>query len=746
MEQSEKEAGPKPDIKENMTFADYYYLLIRRRWILIAAALATVIVTGLYMLLSPAQYESSANFMLESKEMAFLDQGLSISQQTRPLEYYQAMMKSRVYHEQLLQAVIAEKAFVLSPRKKGKDLLKIIRKNITLTASEYADFIQLKVRTHDPNLTYRLAVLATDFLKERCQQVDREDLQNAVNFIESQKQAAKVSLEETERTLQEFKEKANLSPNVEKDGGLVQQLVNLEDLLTAAETEKQLAEANLASYKNRLSQIESKSGIQGTSLKSPMADQYRLELSDLERQRNDLMQGAARDTAKVRDLGLQIEAKKKVFIGFMLQSSEQGSEAGGDNAGTMWKNLQERSIAEELNVFVLQNRVLYYQKMIDMFRRRHPNLMNNAIELLRLTRAQTVSENLYNFLLQRGEESKIQAASGTGGIRIVDAPVPPTEPVPYDVARNLTLSLLAGLGLGFILVVVRERLDNSIRGPDDVAACLNLPLMGMIPAAAPSNGTLVKSIAGRVILANPFKSVPKKKHDGKPSPPVPMNWFLISDLRPKDPVVESYRTLRSNLQFAGIDHPNRSIMISSPNPSDGKTLTAANLSISFAMLGMKILLVDADLRKPQQHRIFQIREPRGLTECLVENLPVDKVMYDVGITNLRVIPCGKMPPNPVEILSSRRMKDVIAQLEKTVDLVIFDSPPIIPVADPVILGSKLDGILLVVKQEVTNRYAAQEALRKVLKAKGNVLGVILNYVRMGKGYGAYYPYYDKGYY
>jgi capsular exopolysaccharide synthesis family protein len=236
------------------------------------------------------------------------------------------------------------------------------------------------------------------------------------------------------------------------------------------------------------------------------------------------------------------------------------------------------------------------------------------------------------------------------------------------------------------------------------------------------------------------KSEPGKAANGHPEK------CLISNLKPKDPVVESYRSMRSNLQFASVDRQRKSILVSSPNPGDGKTITAANLGIIFCMLGQRVLIVDADLRKPKQHKMFGIKQSPGLTEALVENLSPDKVSQNCGVDNLKNITSGKIPPNPAEILSSQKMTEFIAKLEETADLVIYDSPPLAVVTDSMILVSKLHSLLLVLRHQGTNRFQAEEMIERVLKAKGDVIGAVLNRKNVSAGYGYYSKYYHKGYY
>ncbi len=733
-------------MKHQFGLLDYYHLIIRRRWILIFSVLGCLVASTLYLAMQPSVYTSSSTFSLEpvsNKRQSFSPADYYLPEETRPIEYYQAMIYSRQVRTSLIQAVMKQDTVVARLRIPEKKLEAIVATSLSLASSKYTNFIQLTAKANDPSLAFLIASEATDILKRRCQEVDREEQQNAVNFIEEQKLVATATLEEAEHALNEFKEKTNLGVTNLEEGGLTKDLAQMENQLTLIQTEKQLAQANLAAYSRRLTQIQGQEDNLSASAKSPQAEAFRDELAKLETQRSQLAQSAGPADAQVKAIERQIEEKKRSLINILLKSSVKGSDAAGDGGLSMWKNVQERKISEELNVFVLENRERYYQNLIAAFKRSHPNLLENSMSLIRLTRAKAVAENLYSYLFQKGEESKIQAATGTGGISIIDRPAIPRRPVPVNIMRKLTLALLFGLGLGFGVAVVFEYVDNTIRSKEDITHYLEIPVMGVIPDF---------KIAGKPSKPPVFPWFNRKEKHVKPAPPGKavtehLEKCLISNLKPKDPMVEAYRTLRSNMQFANVDQPRKSVLVSSPGPGDGKTVTAANLGIIFSMLGHKVLIVDADLRKPKQHKLFGLKQSPGLTEALVENLKPEKVIQDCGMDNLKIITSGKTPPNPAEILSSQKMTQFIAKLEGMADLVIYDSPPLALVTDAIILVSKLRSLLFVLRHQATNRFQAEEVLERVRKAKGEMIGAVLNGQNTSLGYGYYSKYYYyKGYY
>lgn len=210
----------------------------------------------------------------------------------------------------------------------------------------------------------------------------------------------------------------------------------------------------------------------------------------------------------------------------------------------------------------------------------------------------------------------------------------------------------------------------------------------------------------------------------------------------KSPIAEAYRTLRTNIQFAKVDSDLSTIMFTSAGPGEGKSTTTANTAVAIAQTGKQVLLVDCDLRKPVQHKIFGKRN-RGITNILVEEIPVADLVQDTEIDNLRIITSGPIPPNPSELLGSARMQEIMAAAKELADIVIIDAPPTVAVTDACVLASKVDGIVLVLNSQLVKPEMAQKAKELLLKANGHILGVILNRVEIEEEHAYYYYYYGN---
>ena len=217
---------------------------------------------------------------------------------------------------------------------------------------------------------------------------------------------------------------------------------------------------------------------------------------------------------------------------------------------------------------------------------------------------------------------------------------------------------------------------------------------------------------------------------------------LIVEHSPKSPVSEAYRNLRTNLSFLRPDNPLNKIAITSSVPKEGKSLTAANLAIAISYNDKEVLIIDADLRKPMQHKFYDLSNYEGLSDILTGNLEFLEAIKKTGVERLSLISTGFIPPNPSELLSSKRMEKVIEQAEKTFDFIILDTPPIIAVTDAAILGKKLDGVLLVTASHETERNVLEKSIDKLNKANVDIFGTVLNKYPVDKrGYDNYHYYY-----
>jgi succinoglycan biosynthesis transport protein ExoP len=321
------------------------------------------------------------------------------------------------------------------------------------------------------------------------------------------------------------------------------------------------------------------------------------------------------------------------------------------------------------------------------------------------------------FLQQQLDELQPEGADGGVGSEIIEAAQVPTSPSSPNHRRDLALGSALGLMLGIGTALIRERLDDRFRGRADLTQATEAPVLATVPRFEHLN----------------------KKQGGTP----------IVAAEPQSNAAESYRTLRTNLDFAMLQRGSKLVLITSPSAGEGKTVTATNLGVAAAQAGGRVLLVSTDLRRPTIEKYFDITNDVGISNLLIGQVDaVSRVVRRTSFPNIDLLPSGPVPPNPAELLSSPRLHDTLAALEGDYDLILLDSAPVLPVADATILASRVQSTVLVVSASSTRRAAAVHAREGLQKVGAEVIGSVLNHFDMSSssyGYENYYYYYYSPY-
>jgi succinoglycan biosynthesis transport protein ExoP len=293
-------------------------------------------------------------------------------------------------------------------------------------------------------------------------------------------------------------------------------------------------------------------------------------------------------------------------------------------------------------------------------------------------------------------------------VTVVEPAVPPTKPSGRSSVFYAFLGAFVGLNLSAGLAVLIDYLDRSFETSYDVRQILSLPVLGTIHRAQ-----------GR-------------ERDDR----------LITSALPRVPLSEAYRTLRTNIRFASVDEPVRTLLITSPEPGAGKTTVTANLGVVCAQAGFQVVLIDTDLRRPCLHRLFNLNDHVGLTDLLIGDVQtVEECLMSTGVDNLRLITSGPVPPNPSELLSSKRMEAVLAEVQKSAELIILDTSPTLAVTDPVVLASKVDGVILLIEAKRTSLEAARRTCEVHQHVGATILGTVLTKAKAERK--AYYYYAEE---
>jgi len=337
----------------------------------------------------------------------------------------------------------------------------------------------------------------------------------------------------------------------------------------------------------------------------------------------------------------------------------------------------------------------------------------NQAEIDRLETRLAQYRQIYASVLASYEQIRLAEAQNITSIIQVEPATPPEKPVRPQTFRNTALAALVGVFLAIGIVFTVDFLDDTIKSPDWITSQTRLPVIGTIHTFDPKQGEPIALSA------------------------------------PRSPVTESFRSLRTNVRYASVDHPIRVLMVTSPTPEDGKTTVAINLAVVIAQSGNRCVLIDSDLRRPRIHKIMGLDNRQGLSGLFIQNpLSLNGTIQQTRLETLKVIPSGGTPPTPSELLGSRKMKEIVEAVANDTDMIILDTPPVLSVTDAAVLSPLVDGVLLVVKVGTTKQSALIQAVEQLQQVNARILGVVVNGISPKNSHYYYrnYAYYQYYYY
>lgn len=694
-----------------------YVAVCIRRWMVIGAAFVSVLATTILLVSRiPDVYESSSVLVIE-------DQFVLVNQMfaggSRSLSFYEGILNSRTFIEAVVDSIGMDTFTALFPRFTRDNAIEQVRQNLSLRKTIFTSFLQLTARAGNKEFAYTLASAATELFMRRCHEVASEESRRAVVETEKQLLLIRHNLEQSEYDLRSFSDTAG---HVEE--GTTPELKNLSEAYATSLAQLGVKEADLNAEKAQLSKLESNITPASTG-RSPEYLALRAKLSELEKEKLRL------ENLGIRLSGFSTIDREIQQVEIELLKFKQTKSTPPDlSTMRQWQELRKTVMTKEAELDLFKRRLESYEKAIKSYKKGNPDLLSQSLELMRLKRSKEVYENLYSILLEKAEEERIKSAASGVGIKVVDYPVLPPYPVPKNERRfylaALFLGLLFGLGVAFLI----EYNDTTIKSNDDIERFLQLSVLGTIPH----------------IVANKKSDVTVKRQSSRSKKGVSVSQYPrhIFNYDGDDSVSsEAYRSLRTNILFASPDNPLKVMAFTSAGPSEGKSLTISNLALAYAQMGKKTLLIDTDLRRPVLHHIFnQTREP-GFTNMFMENSSYDAIIRHNIFENLSLLPAGIFTPNPAELLGSHKLQEHLDYFKKTYDMVFFDTPPIVAVTDATLLGTKMDGLLVVIKSHHTDREILIRAVNILRNVGVKVVGTVLNDINLSHRYSnyGYYKYY-----
>jgi capsular exopolysaccharide synthesis family protein len=412
-------------------------------------------------------------------------------------------------------------------------------------------------------------------------------------------------------------------------------------------------------------------------------------------------------------------------------------------------------------------------------------IAERAVQYRILKREVETQKQLYDTLLQRHRQAGVSAGLRATNIRIVDEARPPTKPFKPHLPTNLLLAFFLGLGVGVGAAFLQEFLDSSLKSPLDVERNFHVPALGLIPSADALNSSSgypydiygrakaladrARFFAGRVKLLTAGPPAEQAEQIEASTPPAPVWHRMDGNDHQESALAEAFRSLRTSFLLAAANATEapqfrdpetgrfvkrngggqaslRSLLVTSSGPDEGKTTVASNLAIALTQLGRRILLIDADMRRPSIHRAFTLSDHYGLADCLAGNQDWRPGVQPTDVPGLDALVCGTIPSNPAELISSSHMQTLLEEAVEGYDFVILDSPPLLDVADSRILSTLVEGTLMVVKGGATPRELIRRAGAEAQDAGGNVIGIVLNQLSpLNSDYYYYFRYYRNAY-
>ena len=686
-------------------------MLSKRRWVVATFLLTVVAVVGIYTFTMTPVYRSSATILIEKENPNILDIKELYTIDSTAQDFYQTQY--RILESRFIAKRVIEGLGLGQSRefKSGGGLLGALafwRKGGQVENNDDGSLVnsfldRLKVEpirntrlalvhfeSTNPKLAARTANAVVSTYIKHSLESKIQSVHGATEYLSQKIEEQRVKLEESEMLLQQYKEKFNIISLKEKENITVAKLAELNSDVLRAENsrvEAELRYKQAKSIEDNPELVESiTSVVKNPFINKLKADEagYRNSLSELSKKFGQKHPRIISITEKLRATREKLAEETRKIINSL-------------------KNEYSVALAREASL----------KKAFEKQKAESQRMGKHAISYGVLQRDVENNKRMYELLVTRLKEAGITGGAQTTNVRVIDPAEVPNSPVRPNKKLNMLFAVLLGLLGGIGLAFFFEYLDNTVKTPDDLKVRLDVPYLGPVPDfSADMAGT-------------------GEEWEG----------LLVAQDSPKASAAEAYRGLRTAIMFSTADREQQTLLISSAGPSEGKSLTSSNLAVTMAQAGTSTLLIDADFRKPMLHKIFGVPREKGFSNLIVGAAGLDEVIVHTGVSGLDIIPSGHIPPNPAELLGSDNIKVQIAALKKKYDRIIFDSPPIMPVTDAIVLSTQIDEVLLVVKAGSTTRELLGRAVEQLRGVRANILGAVLNSIKIGHEKYYYYQYY-----
>ncbi|MEA1985912.1 MAG: polysaccharide biosynthesis tyrosine autokinase [Candidatus Marinimicrobia bacterium] len=737
--------------ENEINIKDLIYTMLRNRWIIIISFVIIMTLTVIYTLTSPNIYQSSSLLLIENQNNSFINPFSSMGNSQFEINNEVEILKSRSLSKRTIntlknnypldslylfkkgQEPQKESFWKKLFSKKNNDNIQSSKINvnneyinrlkelINIETTRETQTIKISLESMDP---IEASIIVNTFVNEYV----LNDLERSAsssgrikNFLSDQLDTIQTQLSNSENKLQKYQQQEGVVNLDENSRILIEKSSEFESVYFTATAEHEIVIKEISHLKDNLSKKEKDLLDESLRIANPKINLLKAEISKIEMTLARLQtqidgQSYAIDEQKEKRNSLQNQLTEETKI--LLKA---GYTPGPNSPFASNQESIENILTLETKKISLQAKVKEYKKLNQHYLDQLDALPKKHIDYIRLARTQQVNEKLYLMMKEKYEESRINEQSKIGAIYVIDKAIPNFDSIKPKKKMNIMIGMILGLGLGVGIAFVREALDTTIKGKEDLDA-LGVTVLSVIPKIGENKGK---------------KHIHEKEY---------LKSKLITYQEPRSPISEAFRSFRTNIELTQIDKKLNTFSVTSATSGEGKTTTIVNLAISFAQLGHKTLLVDADMRKPVINKMFDQDKTPGLSELIIQKTTYDKAIKKTDVKNLYILPSGNIPPNPSELLGANRMKEVVKELSGKFDKVFFDAPPVLAVTDPILIGKLVDGVFLVSRSGQTDMELIRHAVETLKNTKTPIVGGVINEVQSSSlKYGKYYHYYHYHY-
>jgi len=743
---SDYELGPAQEIN----LREYWEKVRRRKGTVLTFAAVVLVLTAFWTFIQRPVYTAKGTLLIE-KEPNILSFEQVFQIQTMSDDFYQTQYKllsGRTLADDVINRLklYADEEFVGKPDKRKKlpdendhtfreNLIDKFLKRLSVKPVRLTRLVEVSFEARNPKVAADCVNTLADAFIDLNIDMKYAATEQATKFLSDQIASLQADIESKGKQLQDLEAKANIIALSDKETTVIDRLGELNKALTAAQIERSNKEATWNGLKNATADYIPE------AINNLLIQRLREDYVKLKREYQKMEERFQPDYPELQRAKVEMEAARK-SLEDETQNLVKGAYSDFQTALMKEKSLESAFNGQKDEAFKMNSSAVLYNGL--------------KIEVQN-------KKNLLDSLLRRESETGVEArlkGLRTSSVRVVDRARDPVRPSSPRKARNLALALMLGLAGGVGLAFLFDFLDNSIKTSEDVERYAGLPTLGVVPRFS-VNGTEKGYLYGRrkkepqrleaskdeekdaEVVATPVATPPPAT-----VPVHPKMIELVPFHFPNSRLAESYRSIRTSLLLSSADQPVKTMIVTSALPGEGKTVSVANLAVTLAQAGKTVLIVDADLRKPRQHRIFNVKNTFGLTSYLTDSIEIGKVVKTTAVPNLWLVNSGPTPPNPAELLGSDKMAGFISLLRDKCDHILFDMPPMLEISDALILGARVDGMILVVHGDKTSREALKKAREKLDLLKVRTIGVIINNLnvdRHGYHYKDYYYQYERHY-